>query len=71
MSVTSQNKKLDRQRASNKIEDWHSLKFTKHRNNFSRMGYMKEGETERGREETGGGSDLLLSTTKDNGLSVL
>ena len=35
------------------------------------MGYMREGETEKGRrEETGGGSDLLLSTTKDNGPSV-
>ena len=50
---------------------WHSQKFTKLQNNFLKMGYMREGETEKGRrEETGGGSDLLLSTTKDKGLSV-
>ena len=32
---------------------WHSQKFTKLQNNFLKMGYMREGETEKGREEGG------------------
>ena len=68
--ASSKKPKLDRQTASNKMDDNLALtKIHKTLNQLFRDRLHGRGRVRR-RRETGGGSDLLLSTTKDKGRSV-